>query len=554
LKPSIQSWRQAASPLLAGAANALAFAPGPLPGPMLPLVQLACLAYLAYLALSAPDARRAAWAGFLFGLGTFAVGQYWIFISLHRYGGLASPLAAGAVLLLAAAESLYFAAAAALAHWLAARPGAARAGYGRCLLTAAVWASCWTLGEWLRGTLFTGFPWQNIGYAHVEGMLAAWAPLFGVYGVAWLAAFACAAVGQLAVAQGSGNEAPPAATVAAAIVIVLAGLALRHVEWSQPQGQPFIARLVQGNVPQSEKFDPALMQQGLDTYMSLAALPAKEAGADPALIILPETIMVLFQDRYAPQVWRQWLEIAGRRQAILLMGVPLHTAVGGAERFTNSAIAFSGDTPLQQLLAGAPALRYDKHHLVPFGEFVPPGFRWFVDALDIPLGDFDRGAPRQRPFQLAGQALAPDICFEDVFGEEIIRAVRPDAQNGPGASVLVNISNLGWFGNTWALRQHLQISRMRALETARPMIRATNTGMTAAIAPDGSLRATLPPAAKGVLDVEVQGASGLTPYVRWGNTPVLAWSLLLLLAGLVSRRRAHIAPRHGAGHLHAEKK
>src|SRR5690606_2818632 len=138
------------------------------------------------------------------------------------------------------------------------------------------------------------------------------------------------------------------------------------------------------------------------------------------------------------------------------------------------------------------ALRYDKHHLVPFGEFVPPGFHWFVDAMNIPLGDFDRGPTRQEPFPLHGQAVAPNICYEDVFGEEIIQAARPGTDGSQGATLLVTMCNVGWFGRSWALRQHLQISRMRALETARPMLRATNTGMTAAIAPLGNVRAALP--------------------------------------------------------------
>jgi apolipoprotein N-acyltransferase len=175
--------------------------------------------------------------------------------------------------------------------------------------------------------------------------------------------------------------------------------------------------------------------------------------------------------------------------------------------------------------------------LVPFGEFIPPGFRWFVDAMNIPLGDFDRGQLGQAPLALAGQQIAPNICYEDVFGEEIIKAVMPGSGE-PGASLLVNVSNLAWFGNSWALQQHLQISRMRAIETARPMLRATNTGMTAAIDADGSVRAVLAPHQMGVLDVEVQGTQGLTPYVRWGNWPVLILSLAIIALGFgVSAQR-----------------
>lgn len=530
-----EHWRYGASLLLLGAAHSQAYAPGPLPEFILPYVQLICLAYLARSVWRAPSIKQAAGSGFLFGLGSFAVGLYWIFISLHLYGGMASPLAAAAVVVLAAAEALFLCAAVAATKWLA-RYLHPEDNYFRHFLAVAAWASCWTIAEWLRGTLFTGFPWMATGYAHVDGPLSGWAPIIGMYGVTWLAAFICGAIGLLLHRQKTGQEAPAAATTAFAIVLALTGWGLGSVSWSTPDGKPVLLRLVQGNVPQSEKFDPSLMQRGLETYMQLAALPARQAGMNPTVIVLPETIMALFQDRYAPQVWNQWRQIAEQRNASLIMGVPLHTTGPDGERHTNSVIGLNSATPIEALISGTPELRYDKHHLVPFGEFIPPGFRWFVDAMHIPLGDFDRGEKRQDHFELAGQRFAPNICYEDVFGEEIIKGVRPSAQHGPGATILVNLSNLGWFGESWALRQHLQISRMRALETARPMVRATNTGMTAAIAPDGQVRAVLDAHVKGVLDVEVQGTTGLTPYVRTGNWPSLVLSFLLAAVALLFRR------------------
>jgi len=536
LKPTVAQWRYGVSLLLLGAAHAQAYAPQPLPSLVLPYIQLVCLAFLARAIWRTPSVKSAGLAGFLFGLGTFVVGQYWIFISLHRYGGMAAPLASTAVVLLAAVEALFYGVAALAAKWLSQRYLRPDDNYVRHFLIIAAWASCWTLAEWLRGTLFTGFPWLATGYAHVDGPLSGWAPLVGMYGVTWIAAFLCSAVGLLLYLQRTGREAPAAATVAGAIVLVGVGWVLAGMSWSQPEGKPVLMRLVQGNVPQSEKFDPALMQSGIETYMQLAALPPRQPGMDPAVIVLPETIMTLFQNRYAPQVWEQWRSIAEQRNAAVIMGVPLHSRGPEGERYTNSAIGFDADTPVEHLVSGTTEMRYDKHHLVPFGEFVPPGFRWFVDAMHIPLGDFDRGAMQQKPFEMAGQRLAPNICYEDVFGEEIIQGVQPSEQYGPGATILVNISNLGWFGESWALRQHLQISRMRALETARPMVRATNTGMTAAIDPDGTVRATLDAHVKGVLDVEVQGMSGLTPYTRTGNWPILAWCALLLAAVVLRRR------------------
>ena len=537
MSPSFHFNRQAAGSLLLGAIHALSFAPGPLPAWSLPFIQIVSLAFLAFYVFQAATVRQAALNAFLFGIANFALGFYWLFISMHEYGGMAAPLAGAAVLLLAAVEALFIVAAATLSRWLSARHLRTHSNYGWHLLIAAVWASSWTLAEWLRGTLFTGFPWLNVGYAHVEGVLASWAPLVGVYGLAWFATFAAAAIALLGCAKDTKNDARAAVGVGCAIIIGLLGIGLSHIVWSRPQGEPMIVRLVQGNVPQSEKFDPQLLEEGLASYMQLAALEPKSADGAPQLIVLPETVVPLFQNRVAPQVWQQWLDIAKERNAQILMGAPLHDRHQGQHRYTNSAISFNAQTPLAALLAGNPDMRYDKQHLVPFGEFIPPGFRWFVAAMQIPLGDFNRGPVRQPLFPIHGQMISPDICYEDVFGEEIIQSVRDSELAGPGANILINISNLGWFGNSWALRQHLQISRMRALETARPMLRATNTGMTAAIDPNGAVRAALAPMSKGVLDVEVQGMAGLTPYVRWGNAPVLAWIGLILLLGLMLRTR-----------------
>lgn len=530
------AWRTSILLICAGLLHALSFAPGPLPAWILPFTQIVALAVLARHVYQATSARQAAWYGFLFALSQFMLGIYWLTISMHEYGGLPILLAIAALALLSVALALYPALAAACCLALCRTHRTPDIPVGRYLLNAALWASCWTLAEWLRGTLFTGFPWLNIGYAHVEGMFAAWAPFVGVYGVAWLAAFAAGAIALMVHAKDTPYDHRAAITLGVALITGLLGIAWTHIDWVRPQGRPILLRLVQTNTPQSEKFDPLHAEQALIDAMHLAALAPKAAEAVPQLIILPETVMPAFQDQIAPAVWFNWQAIAARLQASLLMGVPLHRITGDTERYTNGAIAFDAQTPPEALTRAQTSWHYDKHHLVPFGEFIPPGFRWFVRTMQIPLGDFDRGAVRQAPLRIGSQALAVDICYEDVFGEEIIQTVRPDINGEGGASILVNLSNLAWFGNTWALRQHLQISRMRALETARPIVRATNTGMTAAIDPRGVVRAALEPATRGVLDVEVQGTQGLTPYVRWGNAPILAWASLCLLLGLWRRK------------------
>lgn len=514
-----------------GGAHALAFAPGPLPGWSLPVVQVVCLALLAYAVFGSTRTRQAALRAFAFGLGSFSVGLYWLYTSMHVYGGMHPAPAGLAVLTLAGFLALYGSAAAALTHWLFAYRHADHNRLRAMVLGAALFASSWTLFEWFRGTLFTGFPWLNIGYAHIDGMLSGWAPLLGVYGVAWIAAFIAAGMALFAQARQAGNDSKAAAALGVGLVIGFSGLALGSIHWTHDYGNRLIVRLVQGNVPQSLKFDPAHLQKGLETYMHLAALPPKEANGAPAIIILPETVIPLLQNRIPAGVWERWIDIARQRQATLILGAPLAEQTDGKPRYSNSAIAISADTTPDELLSARLAMRYDKHHLVPFGEFVPTGFRWFVEQMNIPLGDFHPGPLDQAPFAVAGQRLAPNICYEDVFGEELLAAVT--ASNN--ATLLVNLSNLAWFGDSWAVRQHLHISRMRARETGRPMLRATNTGMTAAIDPNGKVRAVLAPNALGVLDVEVQGTTGLTPYARWGNNPVLLLSAMVL--GFSSGRR-----------------
>ncbi|MBV7484077.1 apolipoprotein N-acyltransferase [Bordetella sp. BOR01] len=527
----------------AGAAHALTFAPGPLPAWALALVQVMALACVAHATLQAPSLRRALLRGWLFNFASYSLGLYWIFISLHRYGGLAAPLAVAGVLALSAFLALFPAAACVLARWLCRPPAMGDpdlAPARRLLVAAMAWAAAWALLEWLRATVLTGFPWLNIGYAHVDSPLAGWAPVLGVHGMALLAAFAAAALAGLwhAVRIGGHARRPDARRgLACALALLLAaiGWPLRGIAWSQPSGEPLQVRLVQGNVEQSQKFDPALMELGLRRHLELSTLPAPPAD----LIILPETVLPVFQDQLDPRVWEAWRTVAARNQATIAMGVPLRSAgTDGRTRYTNSVIGFDAATPLQQLRSGATSLRYDKHHLVPWGEYVPPGFRWFVDMLSIPLGDFDRGERRQAPFHVRDQYVAFNICYEDLFGIELLPALRPGPNGEPGATILANVSNLGWFGDTWALRQHLQIGRLRTLETARPMLAATNTGITAAIDAHGRVAAQLPAHQAGILPVSVQGMAGLTPYARFGDTPVLALvALALVAAAALGRRR-----------------
>jgi apolipoprotein N-acyltransferase len=394
---------------------------------------------------------------------------------------------------------------------LAAYPALAGALQARIRVPPAVRAALvipalWTLGEWLRATLFTGFPWLALGSAAIDTPLAGFAPLGGVYATSLAVAIAAGLL--WCVAAGHARW----AAVPAFAILGVAGAALRPVQWTVPEGAPFLASLVQGNVPQDLKFDPARYARTLEVHARLA----EESRA--RLIVLPETAVPRMLDSVDPAYLERLRALAARNGGDLLLGAPTRPAAGG---YLNSVASF-GASPTQL---------YHKQHLVPFGEFVPPGFGWVVRVLAIPLADFSRGEASQRPLAVAGQKVAVNVCYEDAYGGELIRQL-------PEATLLVNVSNVAWFGDSLAPAQHLQIARARALETGRMHLTSTNTGITAAIGADGRVRARLPQFVEGRLDVEVQGYAGATPYVRFGDAPALILAALVVtLAALVARAR-----------------
>jgi len=510
---------------LAGWAHALAMAwPWPaIPllgveaGEPVPWLQWAALTMLAWGLRQQTSAARAAWVAWWFGTAWLAGTFWWLFVSMHRYGGLSAGLSVAAVWALAAALSLYVAAAGAWAwRWRTAGPW----GY------AAVWTSVWLLAEWARATWFTGFPWGAAGYAHVDSM-AVWAPWVGVYG---LGAISAALAGWWA--AGGWRRRGPARMLAALGLLPMAWpalavwLAALQPSLTTPVGVLPVA-LLQGNIPQNEKFEPgagvplALSWYPSATRQALERLDAQGGG----LVVAPETALPLLPSEMDPAWWTQWLQAIADSRSAVMVGLPLGDSQQG---YSNSVAAW---TPTLEMY------RYDKHHLVPFGEFVPPLFRWFTQRLQMPLGDFARGPLGQPPLLWAGQRIAPHICYEDLFGEELAVSFRR-ADLAP--TVLVNVSNIAWFGNTVAIDQHRHISRMRALELQRPLVRSTNTGSTVLIDHRGQVISELPRLTRDVLYGQVEGRAGITPYAwwvsRWGLWP---WVLLALgtLAVFEWRRR-----------------
>ena len=449
-------------------------------------LQPLALAWLAHLSFNAGP-RRAAALGLTFGTAWLGSGLWWLHISLHQFGHLPWLLAALAVGLLALFLASYYAAALALAAKLRQRSPAWQ---------ALTWACCWLLAELARATLFTGFPWLAGGYAHTSGLLADWAPWIGVYGITALSAGAAAAFAAL------GRH----AWQPAAVVLVLLGLGeLLPQQFTQSAGRLPVS-LIQPNVPQDQKFDRELMDEHLERLARLIE------AARGRVIVTPESVVPLPLSYLDPDYVARLQRTAQRRP--VLLGTFL-----GSERegWVNSLAALGG---------GEAAYAYGKRHLLPFGEFIPPGFGWFVKALGIPMDSQARGQ-HQQAFAVAGQRLRPLICYEDLFGEDFVDSVvGPEA-----ATVLVNVSNLAWFGTLMVQDQHLQFSQMRALEFQRPFIRATNTGATAVLDHQGRLLARLPAATEALLEATVEGRRGSTPYARWLAACGLAPLFLLALAG-----------------------
>ena len=484
-------------PLAAGAVCVLAFAPFRL----WPLA-IAALAVL-FAVLAASGSPRQAWlSGFAFGLGYFLAGVSWMYVSLHDFGGMPAVLAAIAIFGLCA----YFALFPAFAGWVAVSwGGASRA--RRLLVAAAGYVGL----EWLRGTLFTGFSWLTTGVSQVPGSpLAGYAPWLGSYGVS-LAVAACAALASALVTM-RWTARGRIVLIAAFLAIFVVGALARRVPWTAPAGPPVRVALLQGNVAQEIKWREEVRTRTLLDYRKMIF------AADARVVVVPETALPAFLDQLPVDYMESLREDARAHGKDILLGTVERERHGREYDYYNSVVRITGPT----------LATYRKRHLVPFGEFIPPGFPWVLAILHIPMSDFSRGGADQPPIEAGGVRFGVAICYEDMFGEEVIDQL-------PAAQALVNVSNDAWFGRSLAEEQHLQGSQARALETGRWMVRSTNTGVTAAIDEQGRVVARLPVFENGTLYADVVPRDGATPYVRMGNLAVLA-IVAGLLAGVRVRR------------------
>ena len=494
--------RQSAIVLIAGCAHALSiawpFGVGLAQGQPVWWLQLLAMALLAWQLDTATTKRQGAWVGWLFATVMQVATWWWLYISLHTYGGLAAPLAVIAIVGLAAFLALYYAAACALFVAIAPVHRAGR---------ACVFAALWLLAELARVALFTGFPWGEGGYAQLDGPFVEFATVVGVHGLTLWVALVASVIAGLSWRRRwrSAGTLVGGAFLTVSIIFFLQSLGMVRDELDAidfEKRTPFTVTLLQGNIAQDEKFQPS---GGIPD--ALKWYGQQLLAATTSLVVTPETAIPLLPqqlpDGYLEALSNRFIKPApDASQTAALIGIPLGNSQQG---YTNSAIALKPST-------SNTIYQYDKHHLVPFGEFVHPLFKWFLAIVNIPLADFNSGAISQPSLAWQGQRIAPNICYEDLFGEELAARFL-DPATAP--TIMVNISNIAWFGNTIAIDQHLNISRMRAIEFERPMVRATNTGATAIIDHTGRVTHLLPRHTRGVLVGEVEGRDGITPYAWW---------------------------------------
>jgi apolipoprotein N-acyltransferase len=489
-------------------------------------LQLLAMGVFARSLLGTVSLKQAAWRSWVFSTAWMCGSIWWLYISMHTYGGLPGWLAALAVLLLSSCLALFYMLVCMMFHHITVKnvknmPNTTVAGVFNAY-NAIIFAACWMLAEMARGTWLTGFPWGAVGYSHVDGPLAGLASSVGVYGMCFVSAYMSMLLVQLV-----DKPTKPLRIQAVLLAVLFVAILILNNQFADStsskntanqQTPPLQVTLLQGNIPQNEKF-----QAGSGVVTALSWYAEQLEKVQTGLVVTPETAIPLLPQNLQPEYWRSVQQPfkTENGQKAALIGIPMGNRAAG---FSNSVLGFK-PTPL---VLSAP-YQYNKDHLVPFGEFIPPFAQWFIDLMNIPLGAFNRGGSAQPPFYWQGQRLGLNICYEDLFGEELAgRFANP----ATAPTILVNLTNIAWFGNTVAIDQHLNIARLRSMELAKPSIRATNTGATVIIDAQGQVIQSLERHTRGVLVGQVWGNTVITPYASWVSKFWL-WPLWILGLGIL---------------------
>ena len=483
---------------VAGAATVLAFSPFGL----FPLGILGPAVLFALWLDASP--RNAFFTGLFYGVGLFGLGVSWVYVSLHVYGNMPVPLAVVTVFLFVLILSAYPAVVGLVQALIP-----ASVVFRACLLVPVVW----TLFEWVRGWLFTGFPWLSLGYGQIDSPLSNIAQWLGTLGVSWASVATAGILVALVFVSGYLRR---LLLIAAVCSLWGVGWLADQWSWVSPLGSPLRVAIVQGNVALDKKWEPSSKQAILQEYLRLS-----ESERRKHLIVWPEAALPFYLDQLPNEFWDTVIQH------------PADFVIGALERRTEDGTVHSYNSVLA---VSEKHVLYRKQHLVPFGEFLPLPFllNWIIDYLEIPMSDFSAWQAPQSAIEVAGTKVGISICYEDAFLEEVRRTL-------PEAALLINVSEDSWFGDSFAPHQRLDMARMRSLENGRPMVRAANTGVSAVIDQNGVIVARTPQFIRVVLRGEVQPMQGVTPFVRYGSWPVIiACSIILLICivlGLVRRSR-----------------
>lgn len=495
-------WARRLLLLIAGALQPLAFAPFDL----YPIAIIALVPLFALWRDATP--RAAALYGLFYGLGMFGAGVSWVYVAIHTFGHSNIVIASGLTLLFVLVLAIF----PALCGYLV-RRSALRWQIPGTFLSVFWIPAIWTLLEWLRGWIFTGFPWLSLGYSQIDSPLHGYAPLVGVYGLTLL----CAVSAGVLLSLWKARRSSLVWTIPLLLSIWGGGLALDNVSWTTPTGKPLRVTLIQGNVPQSTKWNPAAVNLRLERYAELT----REHLGSSDLIVWPENAITVFYHRLAAGYFSDLEQELRANHTDLVLGVPLLDPDG--EHYYTTLMSLGSSHGF-----------YRKRHLVPFGEYLPfeQLLRGLIRFFNMPMSSFSPGPDNQPALHAAGQPLAATVCYEDAFAAEMRDYL-------PQATMLVNGSNNAWYGDSLAPHQHLEISRMRALEFGRPMLRATTNGISAIIEPDGSIAKRSRQFVTDTLSASVQPMQGETPYNRVGNYAALLLCALALVVGIgLGRRKA----------------
>jgi len=470
--------------------------------------------------------RQAAWLGWSFGLGYFSVGVSWVYVAIYVFGLSSIFTSVLLTFLFINILALYISLQGYLSVFFIRKFKVKN----KAVILLAIFPLFWVLLEWFRGWLFTGFPWINLGYSQTDSMLSGYAAVFGVYGISLLLAISASL---LIIALTYKNKKSLFA-IFYFCVIWFAGYLLSQVNWTATKGEPLKVSLVQGNVEQKNKWQADQVKKRKQRYLSLT-----EQHWDSDLIIWPENSLTVYYHNLQNNYLARLAQKAKKYNTDIILGLPVLDRV--KNEYFSSLVVIAGNTKLNNVKNNAAINNseinkarqfYHKSHLVPFGEYMPFAsvLRGIVAFFDLPMSDFTPGKYEQNMLTAAGQKIAPTICYEDAFGEDVIRFL-------PEASLILNASNNAWYGDSFAPHQHVQISQMRALETGRDLMRVTTNGVSALINHKGEITSHSPQFKSHVVTGLVQPRTGATPYVRWGNSIILALVFLGLFSFIVLSKK-----------------